>query len=482
MILRFGRDKKASNSAKNVEKLKNIIEYSIKNNRLNIEFINDLAAIVDLPKEIIQKKIKQLVSKDFDFKKFTFKSNNFLIKKFYSNFIFLLKFTFLLLLIKIFNFKNTKFYTSVLIENIESNQTLNIYKKMILKKREIFVLKKGFFLLKDEIVSSKNELLIPFKADLYKNKKIYRLVFKYFLLSIKYKCNFLDLLFGVIYSYAKNQSKYSYIKSNYLLHNRIYLSCPIRNYLYKELGGKRTITIQSHIIENTISLFSDIDLLLSFGKSSETQRKLIKLGGKLNKVKPIGSLRMEYELGQKKKFKQINKIDILILGVNPTIWMDASENIKKNYYIFLDWMIKISKMYPNLNIVYKHHETFKGDSKEDKMISKSNIKRIIFGKKKLSSYHYLIRSSLSLSYCSTMVLEAQGINKYSFFVDPNNAGTTFFSNLPSLKKLRINKFGILVKYIDNFFYNKNFNFKMKNNDLICLKNKRVTENILKILK
>ena len=83
------------------------------------------------------------------------------------------------------------------------------------------------------------------------------------------------------------------------------------------------------------------------------------------------------ELYKKILKSKINKIDILILGVNPTIWEDTSENIKNNYYTFLNWMVKISKMYPDLNIVYKHHETFKGDVKEDKIISKSKIQLFI---------------------------------------------------------------------------------------------------------
>ena len=48
-------------------------------------------------------------------------------------------------------------------------------------------------------------------------------------------------------------------------------------------------------------------------------------------------------------------------------------------------------------------------------------------KKNLSSYDYLINSSIAFSYCSTMILEAQALKKIAFFVDPNNMATTFFS-------------------------------------------------------
>ena len=109
-----------------------------------------------------------------------------------------------------------------------------------------------------------------------------------------------------------------------------------------------------------------MDYLLTFGKSYETKNKLLRLGGKINKVKPIGSLRMEYELNQERKIKKNKNIDILILGVNPANWIGTSDKIKNGYYIFLKWMVKISKLNPSLNIEYKHHETFKGDKIEEK--------------------------------------------------------------------------------------------------------------------
>ena len=285
-----------------------------------------------------------------------------------------------------------------------------------------------------------------------------------------------------IFTGAKNLSKYSYIRSKYLIHNRIYLSCPIRNYIFKKSGGNKVITIQSHIIESTISSYSDLDHLLSFGKSYETKSKLLRLGGKINKIKPIGSLRMEYELNQKRKIEKNKKIDILILGVNPTKWIDTSNKIKDGYYIFLKWMVEISKLNPDLNIEYKHHETFKGDKIEERIFMNSKIKKSIYGDKNLSSYDYLLNSSIAFSYCSTMVLEAQALKKIAFFVDPNDVATTFFSHLPSLKKLRINNFKELKKIIKRNIYKKDFDSVFEASDVICLGSKNVTKNLLNYLK
>ena len=103
----------------------------------------------------------------------------------------------------------------------------------------------NFFSSKYKLCPYKHIRFIPYKKDILKNKTVFGLILKYFFMSLKYKKNFLEILFYVTYSYAKNFSKYSYINSNYLLHSRIYLSCPIRNYLYKKLGGKKVITIKS---------------------------------------------------------------------------------------------------------------------------------------------------------------------------------------------------------------------------------------------
>ena len=83
------------------------------------------------------------------------------------------------------------------------------------------------------------------------------------------------------------------------------------------------------------------------------------------------------------------------------------------------------------------------------------LKKSIYGNKNLSSYDYLLNSSIAFSYCSTMILEAQALKKIAFFVDPNNAATTLsFSHLPSLKKLRINNFKELKKIIKRNIYKK----------------------------
>lgn len=483
MILASILKKRGTDSAKNVEYIINTIDKTL-NNKNNKNFIKDISKVVNLPDKIIEIKIKQILFKKFNFKTFQFRTNKSKFSNLLVNLKVLTKFCVFFLLLIFFNSnsKKEKIRKSILIENIESKRTLNIYKNLIKKNSNICLLLSKTFFLNKYYVSNINEFFIPYKNNIFSRGELFKLIKKYFFLSLKTNNNFLSIFFSLTYSYAKNLSKYSFIRSNYLIHNRIYLSCPIRNYIFKKFGGKKVITVQSHIIENTISSYCDLDHLLTFGNSHETKNKLSRLGGKINKIKAIGSLRMEYELNQKRELKKNKKIDILILGVNPANWIDTSEKIKNGYYVFLKWMVDISKLNPDLNIEYKHHETFKGDKNEEKIFFNSNIKKSIYGDKNLSSYDYLVNSSIAFSYCSTMVLEAQALKKFAFFVDPNNVATTFFSYLPSLKKLRINNFKELNKTIKRIIYKKDLTSVFESSDKICLNSKNVTKNLINYLK
>ena len=84
--------------------------------------------------------------------------------------------------------------------------------------------------------------------------------------------------------------------------------------------------------EHSISLFKDIDTLCSWGTTKDIKTKLERLGGKVNKILPIGSLKMEYELA-KKNINKMPRIDVLIIGVNLNNYI-RTQNIKKLLPLF----------------------------------------------------------------------------------------------------------------------------------------------------
>ena len=72
------------------------------------------------------------------------------------------------------------------------------------------------------------------------------------------------------------------------------------------MRGGNLFCLQSHLAEGTISVFSDIDILVTYGKENDTKKKLELLGGKINSNFNLDQLRMERALSNMKK-KMISK-------------------------------------------------------------------------------------------------------------------------------------------------------------------------------
>ena len=77
--------KKSKDSGKNVENLKKIIDSSIKKDRLNKIFLNDISSTIDLPRKVVEKKSKQIILKEFNYNKFKFQNTNNILINFFSN-------------------------------------------------------------------------------------------------------------------------------------------------------------------------------------------------------------------------------------------------------------------------------------------------------------------------------------------------------------------------------------------------------------
>ena len=51
---------------------------------------------------------------------------------------------------------------------------------------------------------------------------------------------------------------------------------------------------------------------------------------------------MEHGLENKESSNLIENIDILFIGLNPTIWLGTSKKISEIYYKQMRWILKIS--------------------------------------------------------------------------------------------------------------------------------------------
>ncbi len=470
------------NSAVNVENLKKDIDDIVKGPKF-ILFTKQCSSALSLPEGIIQKKIQLQLSNKFNYKTFSFTKSNLFLSFYYSTKI-LIQLIILIILSKIYIFKLHKKKVDVIIENIENEDSFKYFAKLIKSKKKIFVITKSKLLFfKKYKVESIHNIFIPFKKDSIPNTKLLlSIILKNYLKDINNDFSLNEHLLSILFAYLKNIGKFNYISSKYLLISKVYWSCPVQNFLFKKNGGKKIIVTQTHLPEHSISLFKDLDTFCSWGTTKNIKTKFERLGGKVNKVFPIGSLKMEFELAKKKNIIKMPRIDVLIIGVNLNNYIRTSRDIKKNYYLFLEWMKSLSLKYKRLNFVYKHHASFiikERDALEDKIIKNSRIKRISLDKE-FNSYDYLKKSKLAFSFCSSMVLESVALDKHCFFVDPNNASQTFFKNLNYINCLKINNKKKLEKMISNHLKMKRIIRKNKRK-LYCYPPENTTKRLLKIL-
>ena len=179
-----------------------------------------------------------------------------------------------------------------------------------------------------------------------------------FIFSLKEKQNFFFYK-KIFLSVLKNESIFNQYTSDNMIYDRFYKSCSIKNHIFKKNGGKSNFCAQYHLVEAGISLFNDIDIFLTFGEEKNSENKIRVFGGNVKKSIAVGSLSMESEFFSNKTKNELPEIDLLIIGINPSHWIKVSEQIAKDYYEYLRWIILFEKENPKLNIIYKHHSSLK---------------------------------------------------------------------------------------------------------------------------
>lgn len=467
-------------SLKNVYKIKGNIDEFSEQTKI-IELCNDLSTLLKLPNETVKIKLKQILYGKFDYfdvqPKFKIKLNLIESIKYIIYFVILIIFQ--------NKTKNKNKKVDLILDNVEKEYVIKKFEKILSSFNKPLILLKSSFVKKESY--NKNYIFLNEHMDLLSNnilrgKRFQALIFlkKLIFFSYKNNINFLKIFFTIFYTSLKYYKIFNAYESKVLIHDRVYHTCPIRNYLFKKYGGKKILCLQSHLAEGTTSVFCDIDTLVTFGKEKDTEKKLISLGGKINKSIQCGSLRMEQELKFKDKINKIDPIDILIIGINPAIWRGTSKTIIEIYYEQIKWIAAISNEFPEFNLIYKHHANFKGDSFEKKILENANIKTIVQTKNMTNSYHYLLKSKLILSFASTMILEGLSLGKKCFFLDPQRKNSTFFGGLNYLNELRISSYEDLKKKInENLIINKTNN--KIDNDIFCLTHESVSNKICKLI-
>lgn len=467
--------KKDQNINKNYLRLKKFIDSYVSQPKVII-LSNDFSKIFEIPKHILDLKFKRLLYNDFTHSSYKFKSHT--LFKILISFILFFSSIIYFLLLGNKNFKQQEYDLIIEIDNIRQfRKFLKIQKKY--KKTIIFTNNKEVCeeskklnqnsILYDKLKFNNNILLGKIKNLIY-------FAYKSLKISIETKENLLEFYLKAFLSIIKNESLFSQFKSDVILQDRFYINCPIKNFIFKKFGGKKILCCQYHLASSDLCFYSDMDILLTFGNEKNTLKKLRVFGSRVEESFPVGSLQMENEFYTQKNYQeQKKKIDLLIIGINPSQWLDVSNKIYKNYYVYLNWIVKFEKEYPLVNILYKHHASFKGDVKEDKIFNNSKIQIM----RKGNSYQYLKKCKVAISYGSTMIIEGLSLKKNFFFVDPQSCASNFYSHHKFDKCLFLNTYKNFSSSIL-----RSLKFKSKiihKSDRYCLESSKVSQKVYSVI-
>ncbi len=443
----------------------------------------ELEKITEIPLEILNKKVYQILYRDYKFRENQFKRYN--VKSIIIDFFNFNSIVFLNLLSFFFYQKKNQKKYNLICDHVFDQTDVDRYTQIIkqfntvcligsyksknnIKNEEYFIYKNLFFGFSD--IKFKTRFLLIFFG------------FKIFYLSIINRTNYLRIYVLLIYDYLKSNHILSKIVSKYYFTYKFYDTSPIFDYFFKKNGGKVYSCFQKNLLAYPLSCFVYADILFTLGKGQG--RICNKLGGVVKKTIPVGSLTMESKWFNKKKdLKNVPKADILIIGIN-TITCDhhyADKDYEETYYgNYLLWLKNLSKDFPNRRIIIKHHSDYSIDPREKEILNKTGIKIQIDNLSANSTYAYMFKSKIILSFASTMIVEALGHNIKAYFLDPNLKNQQFLSDVQKIKNFRISSYNKLKLKITKFKQKKTI---IKNKDSFCLKSNntsfKISKNLIK---
>jgi len=298
-----------------------------------------------------------------------------------------------------------------------------------------------------------------------------------FRVSIKTKVNLFPASLRIIHSYLSFKSLFESNKAQYVIQERHYDTDAVKNYLFKELGGVASTSIQKNILQtDPMFFYIDIDILFSLGDDGYS--RALEYGGHIDCVKPVGSLFMEYYWFNNKR-EYMKKYDIAILGINTSNAyerLDSYNEFIDDYYSLYRWVAKLSIDNPKYNIVLIHHASAGKDSIENDILMGSNVKVL---DKNHNSYEVAFSSRCAITYGSTMGYELNAHNLPTFFIDPGRR----CSFLPEegqdyIDEMRIDSYGDFHLLMNEIVVENNVEDTMQDSsDMWCLESSEVSNRI-----
>ena len=309
------------------------------------------------------------------------------------------------------------------------------------------------------------------------------LFFKTFFYSIKIGCNLFPLILRLMLLYLKYKTIFSTIKSKFLIQERHYNTSAIKNEIFHNYGGKLSTSIQKNILQiNGVGMYINTDILFTLGEN--TGSLVNKLGGKVKKIFPVGSLTMERELFDRPDENSFFSYDILVFASNHNSNFHAGYvSYYEDYYEHFNWIKKLSEENPNLKIGIKLKSVLKDNKVKQIFLNSKNVDILLDKQPKWSDTYYLAQKAKSLcTWSSTLAFEFIGIGKECYFLDPGSRNIGFLPNENHIQEAKVtnyNEFKLQILKCINNEVNKKI---LSNKDKFCLRSNGVSQKILTSLR
>ena len=443
--------------------------------------LNDISAMYKIPLNVLKLKANQIIYNDYNFKNNKF--NN--LHKYSTSYLY---YSLSIICLNVFNlikknFKHEKKYDLIL-PDIEQEEQILRLKNIFNKKKILCIFKKNstknkvtknlFHLGFDSI--SENSIRFD-QNNFLECNKIFKILNETLKISKKYKINYFFLICRIFVSIFRNSSTFKVFNSKFLLIDRFYSSCAIRDFYFKKYDGKISMSTQKSLLETSLTKYSSFDVLFTLGKEKIIQKNLDKYTN-IKKIYPLGSFFYEHrnrlnKISKKKDYE----FDIVYLGINFTRSVFISNEVINGYFKALNWLKKYSIKNPHLKILIKHHDKSIVTNKERKIFENSNVKFVENSNFYGESYDYCFNSKIICSFGSALLLESSIFNKNIFFLNPNNLNKNFFK-IQKFEKVQIRNYKEMEKKFSDIFIWRKKN--PKNFDKYCLKG-YPTESLIKFI-
>ena len=230
-------------------------------------------------------------------------------------------------------------------------------------------------------------------------------------LSQKLGVDIYRLAFSVLNQYLYYHRMFSSISAEYCLTWRDYSAFSIKRAMFKQFGGKAVCTVQrSRHGLTTLAAFMDVDIYFPLGDwFTELARRL---GGKISKVIPVGSLFCEVNLAD--MIPVLEEFDIVFIDTLMGEVLNFYDGYYEDHMEVYTWLGKFASSHRDVKVAFKCDQRYPLRMQVMEELKRRGVH--IFNTR--DSYKEALKGRIVATYHSTMGFELMGAGYPILFCDP----------------------------------------------------------------